>query len=64
MPVQSLSLPASPLSAVSYEVVLEQLGWLDDVARDALADFVPPPMKNAAGREVGEQRAVWRLVAP
>ena len=44
--------------------VLEQLGWLDDVARDALADFVPPPMKNAAGREVGEQRAVWRLVAP
>lgn len=41
--------------------VLEQLGWLDDATREALAVFVPPPMKNAAGHEVGEQRAVWRL---
>ena len=42
--------------------VLEQLGWLDSPARDALAAFVPPPLRNAAGLEVGEQQAVWRLV--
>jgi L-asparaginase II len=41
--------------------VLEQLGWLDDTSRPLLQSFVPPPMRNAAGHEVGEQRAVWQL---
>lgn len=41
--------------------VLEQLDWLDEPAREALAAWLPPPLKNAAGIVVGEQRAVWRL---
>jgi L-asparaginase II len=40
---------------------LEQLGWLDDESRAALASLVPPPLKNAAGKEVGEMRAVLVL---
>ena len=42
--------------------VLDQLGWLDDEARNALAEFNPPPMKNAAGLEVGQMVPVVRLV--
>jgi L-asparaginase II len=40
---------------------LDQLGWLDDDSRAALSGLVPPPLKNAAGMEVGEMRAVLRL---
>ncbi|MFW2355694.1 asparaginase [Hydrogenophaga sp.] len=40
---------------------LEQLGWLDDESRAAMASLIPPPLKNAAGIEVGEMRAVLEL---
>ncbi len=43
---------------------LEQLGWLDDESRAALSSLVPPPLKNAAGIEVGEMRAVLELNLP
>jgi L-asparaginase II len=46
---------------VALVSVLDQLGWLDDEARAALAALVPPPMKNAAGIEVGEWRAVLEI---
>ena len=35
---------------VAVTSVLEQLGWLDDSARAALAEFSPPPMKNYGTR--------------
>ena len=40
---------------------LDQLGWTDAESRAALATLLPPPMKNAAGIEVGEMRSVLRL---
>jgi L-asparaginase II len=40
---------------------LDQLGWTDAERRAALATLLPPPMKNAAGIEVGEMRSVLRL---
>ena len=40
---------------------LEQLGWLDDESRAAMASLIPPPLKNAADIEVGEMRAVLEL---
>ncbi|MBL0918281.1 MAG: asparaginase [Hydrogenophaga sp.] len=46
---------------VALVAALDQLGWLDDAARGALASLIPPPMKNAAGIEVGELRAVLTL---
>ncbi len=46
---------------VAFVSALEQLGWLDDESRAALASLVPPPLKNAAGIEVGEMRAVLEL---
>ena len=42
--------------------VLDQLGWLDDEARLALAEYTPPPMKNAAGLEVGQMVPVIQLL--
>lgn len=48
---------------VAFVSVLEQLGWLDDASRESLASLTPPPLKNAAGREVGEMRAVLSLRA-
>jgi L-asparaginase II len=52
------SLPALMLAFVS---ALEQLGWLDAHSRDALSPLLPPPMKNAAGIEVGEWRSLLQL---
>lgn len=46
---------------VAVAAVLEQLGWLDEDARAALAEFTPPPMKNAAGLDVGQMVPVVRL---
>lgn len=46
---------------VAFVSALEQLGWLDDERRAALASLVPPPLRNAAGIEVGEMRAVLKL---
>ncbi|MCW5654717.1 asparaginase [Hydrogenophaga sp.] len=50
----------TPLMVAVIEV-LEQLGWLDDDSRTALARLMPAPLKNAAGIEVGEMRAVLSL---
>jgi L-asparaginase II len=46
---------------VALVSALEQLGWTDESSRQALAALVPPPMKNAAGIEVGEMRPVLQL---
>lgn len=46
---------------VAFVSALEQLGWLDAESRTALASLIPPPLKNAAGIEVGEMRAVLQL---
>lgn len=46
---------------VALVAALEQLGWTDEASRAALAGLLPPPMKNAAGIEVGEMRAVLTL---
>ena len=49
---------------VALVAALEQLGWADDgVDREELARLLPLPMKNAAGVEVGEMRAVLHLSA-
>ncbi len=49
---------------VAFVSALEQLGWLDAESRAALASLIPPPLKNAAGIEVGEMRAVLELNLP
>ena len=51
------------LRALMVAVVsaLDQLGWLDEAARAALAEFTPPPMKNAAGLDVGQMVPVVHL---
>jgi len=46
---------------VAFVSALEQLGWLDEESRQGLASLIPPPLKNAAGIEVGEMRAVLAL---
>jgi L-asparaginase II len=46
---------------VAVVSALEQLGWLDSQHRAALTSLIPPPLKNAAGIEVGEMRAVLKL---
>lgn len=46
---------------VALVSALDQLGWLDEEALTALATLIPPPLKNAAGIEVGEWRAVLEL---
>ena len=46
---------------VALTSALDQLGWLDAESRAVLAGLVPPPLRNAAGIEVGEMRAVLRL---
>lgn len=50
-----------PPLMVAFVSALEQLGWLDDESRAALSSLIPPPLKNAAGIEVGEMRAVLEL---
>jgi len=47
---------------VALVSALEQLGWTDGSSRAALAALLPPPMKNAAGIEVGDMRAVLQLL--
>jgi L-asparaginase II len=46
---------------VAFVSALDQLDWLDAESRSALASLIPPPLKNAAGIEVGEMRAVLEL---
>jgi hypothetical protein len=41
--------------------VLEQLGWMTDSARHALKSYVPGPLLNVAGLEVGETRPVFQM---
>ena len=50
-----------PPLMVAFVSAMEQLGWLDDDSRTALTSLIPPPLKNAAGIEVGEMRAVLEL---
>ena len=50
-----------PPLMVAFVSAMEQLGWLDDESRTALVSLVPPPLKNAAGIDVGEMRAVLEL---
>jgi L-asparaginase II len=46
---------------VALVSALAQLGWTDTATETALAALLPPPMKNAAGIEVGDMRAVLQL---
>lgn len=46
---------------VALVAALEQLGWADPWSRSVLTRLLPAPMRNAAGIEVGEMKAVWRL---
>ena len=46
---------------VALTDALDQLGWIDEESRSALRALLPPPMKNAAGIEVGEMRSVLQL---
>jgi L-asparaginase II len=46
---------------VALVAALEQLDWSGDSSRAALAALLPPPMKNAAGIEVGDMRSVLQL---
>lgn len=46
---------------VALADVLDQLGWTDEESRTALRAMVPPPMRNAAGLEVGEMRSLVLL---
>ena len=46
---------------VALVSALDQLGWTNDASRQALAALLPPPMKNAAGIEVGDMRSVLQL---
>ena len=46
---------------VALVSALDQLGWTSDASRQALAALLPPPMKNAAGIEVGDMRSVLQL---
>ncbi|MBT9466905.1 asparaginase [Hydrogenophaga sp.] len=50
-----------PPLMVAFVSTMEQLGWLDDESRAALSSLIPPPLKNAAGIEVGEMRSVLKL---
>ncbi|MES2843272.1 MAG: asparaginase [Pseudomonadota bacterium] len=50
-----------PPLMVAFVSTMEQLGWLDDQSRAALSSLIPPPLKNAAGIEVGEMRSVLKL---
>jgi L-asparaginase II len=48
---------------VAFVSALEQLGWLDEQSRQVLSSLIAPPLKNAAGIEVGEMLAVLKLQA-
>ena len=51
------------LFAATVEV-LEQLGWLDDPQREALAPWRAREIRNARGLLVGERVAAFRLTTP
>lgn len=51
------------LFATSIEV-MEQLGWLDDVQRQALTPWRAQALVNARGLHVGERRPVFKLQTP
>ncbi len=49
---------------VALVSALDQLGWTDETSSAVLTGLLPPPMRNAAGLEVGEMRAAWQLSVP
>lgn len=51
------------LFAASVEV-LEQLGWLDDIQRAALAPWRAQALVNARGLRVGERKPIFKLQTP
>jgi len=51
------------LFATTVEV-LEQLGWLDDAQREALAPWRAQALINARGQRVGERRPAFKLQTP
>ncbi|MDO9197126.1 asparaginase [Rhodoferax sp.] len=51
------------LFAASVEV-LDQLGWLDDIQRAALAPWRAQALVNARGLRVGERKPVFKLQTP
>lgn len=50
-----------PPLMVALVSALSDLGWCDHDQRELLGILQPPPMRNAAGLEVGEMRAVLKL---
>ena len=53
-----------PPLMVALVDALEELGWTDEASQAALASLLPPPMRNAAGVEVGQMRSVLTLTSP
>ena len=46
---------------VMVRAALEQMGWMNDTARNALKAYVPGPLKNVAKLDVGHTQAVFQL---
>jgi L-asparaginase II len=42
-------------------VAMDQLGWLNNLQRQALQTWAPQPLLNARGLQIGEMRAVFTL---
>jgi L-asparaginase II len=50
-----------PMLMLIVVTVLEQMGWMTDSARHALKSYVPGPLRNVAGHEVGHTTAVFQM---
>jgi len=50
-----------PMLMLIVVTVLEQMGWMTDTARHALKSYVPGPLRNVAGHEVGHTTAVFQM---
>ena len=50
-----------PMLMLIVVTVLEQMGWMTDTARHALKSYMPGPLRNVAGHEVGHTTAVFQM---
>ncbi len=50
-----------PMLMLIVVTVLEQMGWMTDTARHALKSYMPGPLRNVAGHEVGHTNAVFQM---
>jgi len=50
-----------PMLMLIVVTVLEQMGWMTDTARHALKSYVPGPLRNVAGHEVGHTTEVFQM---